>query len=117
MSWSPAGTCRSTPHSYQAAAPGMSTPPFAVERHGTPAKRSPVRAPSRRPAASWCAPSTLMPMRGTVRSRGQVVDECATHTDTSGGSRDTGTNELAAMPTGSPATSPATTATPVGYAP
>jgi hypothetical protein len=45
-----------------------------------------------------------MPSRLALRSAGQVVDVCATQTDTSGGSSETGTNELAAMPAGMPST-------------
>ena len=37
-----------------------------------------------------------------------------THTETSGGSKDTAVNELAAMPTNSPSTSAQTAVTPVG---
>ena len=55
-----------------------------------------------------------MPSSGAVRRAGQVVEECATQTDTSGGSSETGTKELAARPRGLPSTIAATAATPVG---
>jgi len=43
-----------------------------------------------------------------------VVDECATHTETNGGSRDTDVNELAASPAGKPFWIAATAVTPLG---
>jgi len=48
---------------------------------------------------------------------GQVLDEWAMHTSTSGGSSDTDVNELAAMPDGPSAPWPVTTVTPVAKCP
>jgi hypothetical protein len=66
---------------------------------------------------SWSAASTLTPNRPAVRSTGHVVEEWATHTDTSGGSSDTDTNELAASPIGCPSIRAAIAVTPDGKAP
>jgi hypothetical protein len=44
---------------------------------------------------------------------GHVVDACAIHADTSGGSSETDVNELTAIPCGSPLTSPAIAVTPL----
>ena len=49
-----------------------------------------------------------------MRRTGQVVDVCATQTETIGGSSDTDVNEFAVMPIGAPSTSAATAVTPVG---
>lgn len=116
MSWSPARICCSMVHSSHALAPSSSTAPPGMARHARPAKRSVPLADSCAQACSWSALSTLTPKRTARRSRGQVVDEWAMQTDTSGGSSDTGANELAAMPTGRPSTSADTAVTPLGKA-
>jgi hypothetical protein len=90
--------------------------PSVVERQSSPAKRPAARELSCLLACSWWSPSTLMPSRPALRSAGQVVEVCATQTETSGGSSDTETNELAASPAGSPSMMAATAAMPVGNA-
>ena len=51
-----------------------------------------------RQTASWWSASTLTPRWPASRSSGQVLQVVATENDTSGGSRLTEVNELAAMP-------------------
>src|SRR2546423_13161923 len=51
------------------------------------------------------------------RMAGQVDDECAMHTSTSGGSSDTDVKELAARPDGPSGPWPVTTVTPVAKCP
>ena len=58
-----------------------------------------------------------MPRWPASRSSGQVLLVVATENETSGGSRLTEVNELAAMPVSRPRTCAATATTPLGYAP
>ena len=55
-----------------------------------------------------------MPSRGRSLSFGQVSEVFCTENDTSGGSSDTGTKVLAAIPTRTPSTSAAMAMTPDG---
>jgi len=64
------------------------------------AKRSPSLADNWRTMCGSAPPSTLMPRCAAVLSTGHVEEECAMHTDTSGGSRETEVNELIAIPVG-----------------
>ena len=67
-----------------------------------------------RATCEWASDRTLTPSRSARASTGQVVDVRATHTETSGGSRDTEVNELAAMPIGCPSTIEQAAVTPLG---
>ncbi len=80
-------------------------------------KRCSVGPASCRHTVSWWSASTLTPRWAASRSSGQVLLLVATEKDTSGGSRLTEVNELAAMPVRCPRTCAATATTPLGKAP
>jgi hypothetical protein len=67
-----------------------------------------------RDVSSCSSPRMLMTMPFAGRIRGQVDEERAGQNATSGGSRDTEMNELAAIPCRSPSWLVVTTTTPVG---
>src|SRR5581483_7173608 len=83
----------------------------------TPSKRSPALAPKRRQVSSWWPPRMFTAKWPLSRIAGQVVDVCAMQTRTSGGSRETDVNELAAMPAGPFGPCPVTIVTPVAKCP
>src|SRR5882757_406408 len=114
MLWSPARNSLSSEHSSQSAAPWTKTAPFAVLAQSISAKRSGFLAARFRATTPCSSARTLSPREGRGRSSGHVVDECATHTETNGGSRDTDVNELAASPAGKPFWIAATAVTPLG---
>jgi hypothetical protein len=67
--------------------------------------------------ASWVELNTLALKPPVGRIRGHVLDESAMKKPTSGGLRDTDTNDPTATPTGPSSVSVATTATLVGTTP
>src|SRR5882757_5807128 len=103
--------------SNQTGAPLINTAPSAVASHSSPANRSPVAAANWRQVLSCDSASTLTPNRESWLNAGQVRDVLLAHTEASGGSSETGMNELAAMPTGRPSQSAHRAVTPVGKCP
>src|SRR6476620_615035 len=95
----------------------MNTAPRSVELVSNPAKRSPVFAARALATASCDSPRTLIPRNGRSLSFGHVVDVFCTQKDTSGGSKETGTNVLAARPTSTPSACAAIAMTPDGKCP
>ena len=115
--WSPASISWWIEQSNVATASSSSTAPSSVERNGSPVKRWSVGPASWRQTASWWSARTLTPRCAASRSIGQVLLVVATEKDTSGGSRLTEVNELAAIPVSWPRTWAATATTPLGKAP
>ncbi|MDR7277379.1 hypothetical protein J2S41_004157 [Catenuloplanes atrovinosus] len=113
ITWSPAGTSSAGAQSNQAAAPPMRTAPDGAAVQSTPANRSTGPA-SRRLSGPCPAASTLTPIPRERRSSGQVRESRRIETASSGGSSETGTNELTAIPSGAPSTSADSAVTPLG---
>ena len=104
-----------TEHSSHSAAPPINTAPPREAFQFTAVKRLAASFDDRAlQDKSWSLARTLTPNRGIILSAGHVVEVCATHTDASGGSRETDVNELAAIPCGLPLRSPAIAITPLG---
>src|SRR5258708_34386056 len=92
----------------------MKTAPSLVECQAMPANRSPALAASCRDAISWVAARKLTPSRCAGASFRHVLELFCMHTDTSGGSGQTRGNDLAAIPTGTPANHARMAGEPVG---
>jgi hypothetical protein len=103
--------------SSHALASSSSTAPAVVARQHSPAKRSPSRDDNWLHALFCSALSTLTPKWVAFPKIGHVVDVWATQTEASGGSNETGVNELAAMPTGLSSMRAAIAITPLGKVP
>jgi hypothetical protein len=104
-------------HSSHSVEPCTNTAPPSVAVQSTPLNRSAVFDASARAIGPCSLASTLSPRRSSFASFGQVEEVFATHTDTSGGWSETVVNELAAMPSGAPASMPQNAVTPLGKQP
>src|SRR5258707_9950824 len=117
MVWSPAGISCSIELSNHTLVPSTNTAPLSVDLVRSAANRSPVLAARVRATRPWDSPRTLMPREGTSFNMGHVVDVFCTQKATSGGSSDTGTKVLAAIPTLSSSIVAAIAMTPDGKCP
>ena len=119
MTWSPASTSSWIVQSKRAS-PSSRVSGAVVGGGQRAARRSGAR-PARRAAgtpSSWWSASIVTPeVAGPAQHRPGLASVVATENDTSGGSRLTEVNELAARPTRAPSTSAATATTPLGKTP
>src|SRR3954454_18718477 len=105
-------------HSIQSEDPPRRTAPSGVVAMSRPAKRSRDREASWPAVSAWSTPRIETPIRGEVRSLGQVLDEFCTEKSTSGGSKDTPTEkDEESMPAGAPSTFAHSAAIPDGKRP
>src|SRR5271166_306219 len=116
-SWSPASWMLASSHSTQASDPSRTGVPMAPGCQPTPRNLSPPDTAKVRHRASWCSPRMFTQNAPALAIRGQLVDDLAGASATSGGSSDSDVKAWQVKPTGWPSSIAVTTVTPVAKCP